>query len=58
MNPHNQRYDWQSRRGAAGQFILMVPELDPIAAVTAHNKGMGTTLATTPTRILPAFIPH
>ena len=49
-------YDCKSGRGAGGQFILMLPELDLIAVVTSHNKGMGTTLATFPKRVLPAFI--
>ncbi len=43
-------------RGAGGQFIFMFPELDLIAVVTAHNKGMGTMLATLPQRVLPAFL--
>ena len=43
-------------RGAGGQFIFMFPELDLIAVVTAHNKGMGSMLNTLPQRIIPAFI--
>ncbi len=27
--------------GAGGQLIMMFPELDLIAVITAHNKGMG-----------------
>ena len=42
-------------RGAGGQFIFMFPELDLIAVVTSHNKGMGDTLKTLPQRIIPAF---
>ena len=42
-------------RGAGGQFIFMFPELDLIAVVTAHNKGMGSMLKTLPERIIPAF---
>ena len=42
-------------RGAGGQFIFMFPELDLIAVVTSHNKGMGNTLQTLPQRIIPAF---
>ena len=45
-------------RGAGGQFIFMFPELDLIAVITAHHKGMGTMLATLPQRLLPAFIPQ
>ena len=44
-------------RGAGGQFIFIFPELDLIAVITAHNKGMGTMLATFPQRVLPVFIP-
>ncbi len=43
-------------RGAGGQFIFMYPELDLIAVITAHHKGMGTMLATAPNKILPAFM--
>lgn len=43
-------------RGAGGQFIFMFPELDLIAVVTAHNKGMGEMLKTLPQRIIPAFV--
>jgi len=43
-------------RGAGGQFIFMFPELDLIAVVTSHNKGMGDTLQTLPQRIIPAFV--
>ena len=43
-------------RGAGGQFIFMFPELDLVAVVTSHNKGMGDTLQTLPQRIIPAFV--
>ncbi len=42
-------------RGAGGQFIFMFPELDLIAVVTSHDKGMGNMLTTLPERIIPAF---
>lgn len=42
-------------RGAGGQFIFMFPELDLVAVVTSHNKGMGDTLKTLPQRIIPLF---
>ncbi len=42
-------------RGAGGQFIFTFPELELIAVVTSHNKGMGDTLKTLPQRIIPAF---
>ncbi len=43
-------------RGAGGQFIFMFPELDLVAVITSHNKGMGDTLKTLPQRIIPAFV--
>ncbi|MDF1742416.1 MAG: serine hydrolase [Gimesia sp.] len=49
-------YDCKSGRGAGGQFILILPELDLIAVITAHHRGMGSTLKSTPDHILPAFI--
>ncbi len=52
----NKTYDCMSGRGAGGQFILMFPELDLIAIVTAHNKGMGKMLKTLPQRIIPGFL--
>ena len=42
-------------RGAGGQFIFMFPELDLVAVVTSHNKGMGDMLQTLPQRVIPAF---
>ena len=42
-------------RGAGGQFIFMFPELDLIAVVTSHDKGMGNMLTTLPERIITAF---
>jgi CubicO group peptidase (beta-lactamase class C family) len=56
MKVGEKEYDCKSGRGAGGQFILMLPEPKLIVIVTAHNKGMGATLKTTPKRILPAFI--
>ena len=49
-------YDCNSGRGAGGQFILIVPELDLIIVITSHNRGMGNLLKTVPKQILPAFI--
>ena len=49
-------YDCISGRGAGGQFILMLPELDLIIVITAHNKNMGNMLEAVPEKILPAFI--
>ncbi len=42
-------------RGAGGQFIFFFPNLDVIAVVTSHNKGMGPLLKTLPSRVLPSF---
>ena len=42
-------------RGAGGQFIFMFPELDLIAVITSHDKGMGNMLNHLPGRIIPAF---
>jgi CubicO group peptidase (beta-lactamase class C family) len=49
-------YEMKSGRGAGGQFILIVEELDLIIAITSHNKGMGKMLKTAPTRIVPAMM--
>jgi sialate O-acetylesterase len=48
-------YDCRSGRGAGGQFILMLPELDLIIVMTAHQQGMGKMLSTVPKKLLPAF---
>ena len=42
-------------RGAGGQFIMMIDELNLIIAITSHNKGMGKMLKTAPERIIPAI---
>jgi CubicO group peptidase (beta-lactamase class C family) len=42
-------------RGAGGQFIFIFPELDLIAVVTSHNKGMGKMLQSLPNELIPAF---
>ncbi|MFT5413028.1 MAG: CubicO group peptidase (beta-lactamase class C family) [Verrucomicrobiales bacterium] len=48
-------YDCRSGRGAGGQFILMFPELDLIAIVTAHQRGMGSALKIISETIVPIF---
>ncbi|TWT81323.1 Beta-lactamase [Planctomycetes bacterium CA13] len=48
-------YDMKSGRGAGGQFIMMIDELNLIIAITSHNKGMGKMLKTAPERIVPAI---
>jgi CubicO group peptidase (beta-lactamase class C family) len=50
------QYHCKQGRGAGGQFIFMFPELDLIAVVTAHNKGMGNMLQVLPQKLIPAFI--
>lgn len=49
-------YHSKQGRGAGGQFIFMFPDLDLIAVVTAHNKGMGNMLQTLPQTVIPAFV--
>jgi CubicO group peptidase (beta-lactamase class C family) len=49
------KYHCKQGRGAGGQFIFMFPELDLIAVVTAHNKGMGNMLQKLPQNLVPAF---
>lgn len=49
-------YHCKQGRGAGGQFIFMFPELDLIAVVTAHNKGMGNMLQALPHTLIPAFV--
>ena len=55
MQVGERSYDCRSGRGAGGQFILMLPELDLIIVVTAHQQGMGKMLSTVPKKLLPAF---
>jgi CubicO group peptidase (beta-lactamase class C family) len=56
MKVGGKSYDCKSCRGAGGQFILMLPELELVAVFTSHQKGMGDTLAVVPRKVLPAFI--
>lgn len=56
MKVDGNSYDCISGRGAGGQFILMLPELDLIVVTTAHNKSKVKTLANTEKHLLPAFI--
>ena len=55
MQVGDRTYDCRSGRGAGGQFILMLPELDLLIVVTAHQQGMGKMLSTVPKKILPVF---
>ena len=48
-------YHMMTGRGAGGQFIMMIPELDLITVITAHTKGMGKMLKTAPAKIVPLF---
>ena len=52
----NKTYHCPAGRGAGGQYIFMFPELELIAVITAHNKGMGTMLQDAAKRIIPAFV--
>ena len=58
ITTNNQSFTCHSGRGAGGQFILIVPKLNLVTIVTAHHKGMGTTLKTFPEKILPPFLPR
>jgi CubicO group peptidase (beta-lactamase class C family) len=49
-------YRVRQGRGAGGQFIYMVNDLDLIVVVTAHNKGMGDMLHRLAEKVLPAFV--
>ena len=55
MRVGDRTYDCQSGRGAGGQFILILPELELIIVVTAHHQGMGKMLSAVPQKILPFF---
>ena len=55
VNVDEKTYDLKSGRGAGGQFIVMIDELNLIIAITSHNKGMGKMLKTAPERIIPAI---
>lgn len=50
-----ENYRCKQGRGAGGQFIFMFPNLDLIAVVTAHNKGMGNMLQKLPRKLIVAF---
>ena len=56
VNVDGETYDLKSGRGAGGQFIMMIDELNLIIAITSHNQGMGKMLKTAPERIIPAMI--
>lgn len=49
------RWHSKQRRGAGGQLLFVFPELELIAVVTAHNKGMGNLVRRLPQRLIPAF---
>ncbi|MGI9474779.1 MAG: serine hydrolase [Rubripirellula sp.] len=55
VNVDGKTYDLKSGRGAGGQFVMMIDELNLIIAITSHNKGMGKMLETAPQRIIPAI---
>ena len=43
-------------RGAGGQLIFVIKDLDLVIVTTSHNKGMGKALQSIPSEIIPAFI--
>ena len=51
----DKKYPCIQGRGAGGQFIFVFPTLDLVAAVTAHNQGMGKILRDLPEILIPAF---
>lgn len=53
---NGKKYLCKAGRGAGGQFILIFPELELVAVITAHNKGMGNMLKNAPKTIIPAFL--
>ncbi|MDC0273721.1 MAG: serine hydrolase [Planctomycetaceae bacterium] len=56
MEMGDRTFDCISGRGAGGQFIFILPELQLIGVITAHNKGMGTLLKDFPEKVVSAFI--
>lgn len=50
-------YRCKQGRGAGGQFIFIVPDIELVTVVTAHNKGMGDMLKAFPEKVLSAFLP-
>jgi CubicO group peptidase (beta-lactamase class C family) len=56
MKVGDQICDCKSGRGAGGQFILMLDELDLIFVVTSHTKGMGGMMKSIAEEVLPAFL--
>jgi CubicO group peptidase (beta-lactamase class C family) len=51
----DKKYPCIQGRGAGGQFIFVFPTLDLVAAVTAHNQGMGKMLWELPEVLIHAF---
>jgi CubicO group peptidase (beta-lactamase class C family) len=49
------QYACKAGRGAGGQYLFMFPELDLVAVITSHNKGMGRMLKEAPARLIRAF---
>ena len=56
VSVNGKTYDMKSGRGAGGQFIMMIDELNLIIAITSHNKGMGKMLKMAPERIIAAIV--
>ena len=43
-------------RGAGGQLIFIIKDLDLVIVTTSHNKGMGKALQTISSKLIPAFV--
>ncbi|MDG1872502.1 MAG: serine hydrolase, partial [Mariniblastus sp.] len=56
MKVGGKAYDCKSGRGAGGQFIFVIDELDLLIVVTSHSKGMGGMLKSIAEKVLPAFV--
>ena len=56
MKVGDKTYGCKSGRGAGGQFIFVIDELDMVIVVTSHSKGMGSMLKSVSEKVLPAFV--
>ncbi|HAF58455.1 MAG TPA: serine hydrolase [Opitutae bacterium] len=48
-------YKSKQGRGAGGQFLIILPEIEVVAVLTAHNKGMGGILNQTCQALIKTF---
>lgn len=49
-------YRCKQGRGAGGQFLFIIPQLDLVIVATAHNAGMGNMLREIAEDLIPAFV--